>query len=160
MSGSSRQEQGEGSILRRADQICRERGARLTLQRRRVLEILCAGLQPMGAYEILERLAGSIPGARPATVYRALQFLQSQGLVHRLESLNAYVGCVHPHHPHASQFLICRDCGQVEELADPAVEQILGRAVRALGFRADSKVIEVTGCCARCAVSGDSSRVG
>ena len=50
-------------------------------------------------------------------MYRALQFLQSQGLVHRLESLNAYVGCVHPEHPHASQFLICRDCGQVEELA-------------------------------------------
>ena len=160
MSRSSRQQQGEVSILRQADQICRERGVRLTLQRRRVLEILSAWPQPMGAYEILERLAGTIPGARPATVYRALQFLQSQGLVHRLESLNAYVGCVHPEHPHASQFLICRDCGQVEELADASVEQILGRAARALGFRADSKIIEVTGCCARCAGTDDSSRVG
>lgn len=138
-------------ILQQADRLCRERGVRLTHQRRRVLGILCSRVQPMGAYEILEQLTGMIPGAKPATVYRALQFLQKQGLVHRLESLNAFVSCVQPDHPHAGQFLICRDCGQVEELEDQSVERILGRAVRALGFRADSRIIEVTGCCARCA---------
>ena len=143
-------EGGIPRILQQADRLCRERGVRLTRQRRQVLGILCSRLRSMGAYEILEQLAEMMPGAKPATVYRALRFLQQQGLVHRLESLNAFVGCVHPEHPHAGQFLICRDCGQVEELEDESVERDLGRAVRALGFRADSRVIEVTGCCARC----------
>jgi len=101
----------------------------------------------MGAYEILERLG---PGIKPPTVYRALAFLQQQGLVHRLESLNAFVGCVHPDHPHAGQFLICRECGLVEELEDDRVKRILELAVRDSGFEADSQVVEMTGRCSGC----------
>ena len=104
----------------------------------------------MGAYEILEQMAARAEGVKPPTVYRALEFLQSMGLVHRLESLNAFLGCVNPDHPHAGQFLICRDCGRVEELEDPGVERRLGEAVSATGFLADSRVIEVTGRCADC----------
>ncbi len=134
----------------RAERICLERGVRLTPQRRRVFEILCTAARPMGAYEILEQMAGTTVGAKPPTVYRALEFLRRQGLVHRLESINAFVGCVHPDRPHAGQFLICRDCGLVQEMEDEAVERLLGRAVEASGFAADSRVIEVTGRCAHC----------
>ena len=144
---------GNGDIERTlctAEAICAAKGSRLTAQRRRVLEILCAGRRPMGAYEILERLALRAKGVKPPTVYRALDFLQSMGLVHRLESLNAFLGCVNPDHPHAGQFLICRDCGRVEEMEDPGVERRLGEAVSATGFLADSRVIEVTGRCADC----------
>lgn len=136
--------------LDRAEAICAALGSRLTPQRRRVLEILCAHEKPMGAYEILEQLGSGSRGVKPPTVYRALDFLQAMGLVHRLESLNAFLSCVHPDHPHAGQFLICRECGRVDELEDPAVERRLGEAVSATGFVADSRVIEVTGRCADC----------
>lgn len=133
-----------------AERICSERGVRLTMQRRRVLEILLHAARPLGAYEILQQLSVGVTSAKPPTVYRALEFLRRQGLVHRLESINAFVGCVHPDHPHAGQFLICRDCGLVQEMENRAVEQLLGRAIRASGFEAESRVIEVTGRCARC----------
>ena len=104
----------------------------------------------MGAYEVLDALRLQLPSAKPPTVYRALDFLQQQGLVHRLESLNAFIGCSHPESPHDSQFLICRDCGEVEELEDSGVDQTLGRALKACGFHAEDRMVEVTGRCARC----------
>ena len=134
----------------RAERICHERGVRLTPQRRRVFEILCAAARPMGAYEILEQMAGTTAGAKPPTVYRALEFLQRQGLVHRLESINAFVGCVHPDHPHAGQFLICSDCGEVSELEDSAVARSLQAAGKAAGFRTTRPVVELIGTCAQC----------
>jgi Fur family zinc uptake transcriptional regulator len=104
----------------------------------------------MGAYDILDLLKVQLPSAKPPTVYRALDFLLEQGLVHRLESLNAYVGCIHPEHPHASQFLICRDCGEVRELESRNVDRTLDSELKACGFKAESQVIEVTGRCLRC----------
>ncbi|TVO72518.1 transcriptional repressor [Sedimenticola selenatireducens] len=136
--------------LRVADEICLGRGVRLTSQRRQVLEILCDHHKPMGAYDILDLLKVQLPSAKPPTVYRALDFLLEQGLVHRLESLNAYVGCIHPEHPHASQFLICRDCGEVRELESRNVDRTLDSELKACGFKAESQVIEVTGRCLRC----------
>ncbi|MCY3767736.1 MAG: transcriptional repressor, partial [Gemmatimonadetes bacterium] len=94
-------------ILERAEALCLERGARLTEQRKTVLQLLCVSDKPLSAYELLERMRGVVRNPAPPTVYRALDFLLGQGLAHRLESLNAYVGCAHPDHPHASQFLIC-----------------------------------------------------
>lgn len=141
-----------------AERICSERGVRLTTQRRRVLEILLNADRPLGAYEILQQLSVGVASAKPPTVYRALEFLRRQGLVHRLESINAFVGCLHPDHPHSGQFLICRDCGLVQEMEDRAVEQLLGRAIRASGFEPESRVIEVTGRCARC-LAGPSREV-
>jgi Fur family zinc uptake transcriptional regulator len=138
------------SVLERAEADCRARGARLTAQRRRVLEILCRSDRPLGAYEILEAMGGA-PGAAPPTVYRALDFLVEQGLVHRIETLHAFVGCNHPDHPHSSQFLICEECGRVRELEDDAVAQSLGTAAAQRGFHATRGVVEVIGTCARCA---------
>jgi len=141
-------------VLHQAESLCRVRGVRLTLQRRQVLEILCRSPRPMGAYDILDQLLQRIPGARPTTVYRALAFLQQQGLIHRIESLNAFLGCLHPEHPHAGQFLICRRCGLVQEMEDEGVERSLGRVAEASGFEPDSRVVEVIGCCASCTGKG------
>lgn len=106
-------------VLRRAEQHCAERGVRLTRQRRTVLELLCTSDTPLSAYELLDRMRTSIRNPAPSTVYRALDFLLEQGLVHKLESLHAFVGCTHPEHPHAGQFLICADCGDVAEPGEP-----------------------------------------
>ena len=137
-------------VLKRAEALCRERGLRLTDQRRTVLQLLCVSDKPLSAYELLERMRGAVKNPKPPTVYRALDFLLEQGLVHKLESLHAYVGCMHPDHPHASQFLICDDCGEVAEVEDPSVAKSLKAAGKAIGFRTKQPVVELLGTCAQC----------
>ncbi|HCZ48854.1 MAG TPA: transcriptional repressor [Gammaproteobacteria bacterium] len=138
-------------VLSQAERVCRERGARLTPQRRAVLEKLCAAERPVTAYELLDLMRDQLRNPAPPTIYRALDFLQEQGLVHRLESLNAFIGCSHPDHPHASQFLICADCGEVAEVEDNRVAKSLSAASRAAGFQAERRVVELLGTCAQCA---------
>jgi Fur family zinc uptake transcriptional regulator len=136
--------------LHRAEALCAERGVRLTPQRRRVLELVCRADRPVGAYEILDQLRDGPPAA-PPTVYRALDWLLAQGLVHKLETLHAYIGCTHPEHPHASQFLICDGCGGVTELEDQAISGSLASVAAETGFRPSRPVVEVIGTCSDCA---------
>lgn len=137
-------------VLDSAEALCRERGVRLTDQRRAVLRLLCLSDKPLSAYELLDRMRGVVKNPAPPTVYRVLDFLLEQGLVHKLESLHAYVGCTHPDHPHASQFLICNDCGEVAEVEDPSVARSLKAAGKAIGFRTKRPVVELLGTCAQC----------
>jgi Fur family zinc uptake transcriptional regulator len=144
----------EKTVLDRADALCRARGVRLTAQRRRVLAILCASARPLGAYEILDAMREGSRTLAPPTVYRALDFLLEQGLVHKLESLHAFVGCNHPEHPHSSQFLICNSCGEVTEIEDDAIARSLRSAASMSGFQPQRRVVEVIGTCAGCAQKG------
>lgn len=137
-------------LIFRAETLCRRRGVRFTDQRRKVFEIVCTSKKPIGAYEILDAMRGVLPGAAPPTVYRALDFLLDQGLVHKLESLHAFVGCVHPEHPHFSQFLICSECGNIDELEDDRIARSLCDAAISTGFRAKRRIVEVIGICGRC----------
>lgn len=140
--------------LSRAEGLCKQRGVRLTAQRRRVLElVLCAG-GPVGAYDILHQLReGTV--AAPPTVYRALDFLLEQGLIHKLETLHAFIGCPHPEHQHDSQFLICDRCGEVVELENPGIAERLGAVAAASGFVPQKPVVEVLGTCAACDAAPD-----
>ncbi|MCB1772577.1 MAG: transcriptional repressor [Gammaproteobacteria bacterium] len=142
-------------ILERAEALCRERGVRLTVQRKAVLRLLCLSDRPLSAYELLEQMRDVVRNPAPPTVYRALDFLLEQGLVHKLESLHAYVGCAHPDHAHASQFLICDDCGEVAEVEDASVARSLNAAGKAIGFRTRRPVVELLGTCAQCAAKRD-----
>lgn len=137
--------------LLRADALCAARGARLTSLRRRVLELVWSGHKPRGAYAILEDLSGSEgrPTA-PLTVYRALEFLVAQGLVHRIESLNAYIGCAAPGIDHSGQFLVCEGCGTATELDDPRIAEAIRTAARDRGFRIARPTVEVRGLCPAC----------
>jgi len=137
-------------VLEHAEIVCRARGVRLTEQRKTVLRLLCASDKPVSAYELLNRMRGAVKNPAPATVYRALDFLLEQGLAHKLESLHAYVGCTHPDHPHASQFLICDDCGEVIEVEDASLAETLRAAGQSLGFSVKRPIVEVLGTCARC----------
>jgi Fur family zinc uptake transcriptional regulator len=137
--------------LRRAEQLCRERGVRLTQQRRTVLALLCASDKPLSAYKILELMRATTKNPAPPTVYRALEFLLDQGLVHKIESLHAFIGCSHPEHPHSSQFLICSDCGEVSEMHSETIVRSLRTTEKATGFRTQHPVVELLGFCAQCA---------
>jgi Fur family zinc uptake transcriptional regulator len=136
--------------------MCERRGLRLTALRRRVLELVWSGHGPMRAYDILDRLREERRGAVPPTVYRALDFLVAAGLVHRIESLSAYVGCGAPGRDHVGQFLICRACDAVAELDDPAISRTLMDRTRALGFQLESSTIEIRGLCPTCRAGAES----
>jgi len=136
--------------LDRAATLCGRRGARLTDIRRRVLELVWNSHAPVGAYELLEKLQRDGRSAAPPTVYRALEFLMEHGLVHRLESLNAFVGCPQPGRDHVSQFLICTDCRNVAEIDDPAIGSAVSRSAAAAGFVVNRLTIEMQGLCPSC----------
>jgi Fur family zinc uptake transcriptional regulator len=136
--------------LRRAEQLCRDREVRLTEQRRTVLELVCATARPISAYKILNLLRTKTGNPAPTTVYRALEFLVDQGLVHKLASLHAFVGCTHPERPHSGQFLICVDCGEVNELEDDSIVRSLRSAEKVTGFKTTYPVVELIGTCAQC----------
>lgn len=137
--------------LARAQEICTQRGAQLTPLRQKVLRIVWRSHKPVGAYEVLDELSRSHKSARPPTVYRALDFLMAEGLIHKIESLNAYLGCTEAGAPHSGQFLICRHCGTTEEITDPALDTALDRIARRARFAAERKMVEISGLCARCA---------
>lgn len=136
--------------LARADSLCKREGLRFTAQRRRVLELVWESHRPVGAYDILEDLNRDGKRHGPPIVYRALDFLIEAGLVHRLDSLNAYIGCADPSHVHAGQFLICRECRLVVEMDDNAIEAQIRETAARMQFVAESVGIEVQGLCADC----------
>ena len=136
--------------LEAAETICRERGLRLTAIRRRVLELIWNSHRPVGAYDILDALSKDGKRAAPPTVYRALGFLIEAGLVHRLDSLNAFVGCADPHQEHTGQFLICRDCRLVAELDDDDIVNAVHEKAAAMGFTAVRQILEIEGLCPDC----------
>jgi len=136
--------------LSEAARLCRDRGVRLTALRARVLEIVWQSHKPLGAYDILAVLAAEGRSAAPPTVYRALEFLLEQGLVHRLSSLNAFVGCSRPGHTGSGQFLICKTCGNAAELNDSGVERAITRSALSQGFDAVRHTVEISGVCPEC----------
>ena len=139
------------ALLDRAGAICARRDARLTSLRRQVLGLILEARAPMGAYDLLEGLRGRRRGAAPPTGYRARGVLMAQGLIHRVERLSAFVGCVaHDDHAHAAQFLICRDCGGVTELEDHGVADALAEAAARAGFSIAGATIEAEGRCSGC----------
>ncbi|WP_439860267.1 zinc uptake transcriptional repressor Zur [Pseudomonas sp. MBLB4136] len=134
-----------------AESICMRQGLRLTALRKRVLELVWQSHKPLGAYDILAVLSEE-DGRRaaPPTVYRALDFLLEHGLVHRIASLNAFVGCNRPEHAHQGQFLICRQCHAAIELEQTAISQAIVSAAANVGFSVEGQTVEVVGLCSGC----------
>src|SRR6201995_3197515 len=134
-----------------AETVCRERAQKFTPIRRHVLGALLSSHRPLGAYEVIDELAKSMPRPAPITVYRALDFLMGNGLVHRIESRNAYLACAHDHDATTMiAFLICEKCGSVGEIPAGPVAQGLNAAARSTGFTPKLSVVEITGTCAHC----------
>ena len=145
-------------MLTAAEALCVKRGRQLTTLRRRVLELIAEQNHPVGAYELIDRLTGERGRTAPPTVYRALEFLQAEGLVHRIESLNAFVACPHPDRPHATQFFICKACGATDELHDPRVAATIAEHAARSGFTVERQVVEVTGVCTACQAPSEAAR--
>ncbi|MGH7058088.1 MAG: Fur family transcriptional regulator [Acetobacteraceae bacterium] len=138
--------------LEAASAACAREGVRLTDLRRSVLALILEADGPLTAYQLLDRLKETRRSAVPPTIYRALDFLLARRLIHKVQSLNAFIPCIEPlHAKHQAQFLICRSCGAVTELDDRAVTCALDNAAARRGFRAVSAVVEISGECESCA---------
>jgi Fur family zinc uptake transcriptional regulator len=115
-----------------------------------VLEIVWQGHEPVKAYDILDQLNQSGKRSAPPTVYRALDFLLEASLVHRIDSLNAFVGCPLASGKHSAQLLVCTGCETVAEIDDPAIRGILEQTAARHGFVVEPQTVEITGLCPRC----------
>lgn len=129
---------------------CEAHGLQFTPVRRRVLEILLSEHRAMGAYDLLEVLGAEGFGSQPPVAYRALEFLVKHGFAHKIERLNAFVGCVHPGAVHAPVFLICRCCDAVAEVQARPGSIMLDDLAADAGFRIERAVVEAEGLCPNC----------
>jgi len=143
--------------LHRAREICQQRRAQLTPLRAKILALVWSSHKPLGAYALMELLSqsrqqeeGGSNRVAPPTVYRALQFLQQQGLVHRVETLNAFIGCEHPAKDHNSCFFICTECHQTEEFPSQKFKVAIDAQASSSGFSVQRVSLEVLGLCPDC----------
>jgi len=136
--------------LTQAKSVCEKEGERFTDLRRQVFELVWAEHKPVKAYDLLSQLASKRSGVAPATVYRTLDFLQAQGLVHKLESLNAYMGCAHPGEDHEGHFLICEKCEEVREVESKPFTQSIAKIEQDQKFKIKHMTVELFGVCESC----------
>jgi len=134
--------------LEEAQAMCVEAGERMTSSRLRTYELILDASGPIKAYDVIDRFHPD-GAAKPPTVYRALSFLEQMGLIHRIESLNAFVACGTREHPHTAAFLLCDCCGSSEEIAIPSVPEIEATAAKT-GFRVGHVTLEAHGLCQAC----------
>ncbi len=147
--------------LAAAKEQCRERGVRFTTLRQQIFTLVLEANKPVGAYDLITqlqqiRLSDSesetdMPkNVAPPTVYRSLEFLLSEGFIHQLTSINAYVPCCHPRARHTAAFLICDQCQRVQECSSLPVQEMMSFAEQDIGFTVARSVIELSGRCQAC----------
>ncbi len=136
--------------LAAAERACSRSGKKLTPLRRRVLELVLNAGKPVGAYNLLKSLRADGFSDAPPTIYRTLEFLQAQGLVHRIAKSNTFVACSRPHDDHFGLIFVCRQCGGAVELEEQQVIADIGCCAGRLGFQMSRQVLEVEGTCRDC----------
>ena len=141
---------GMKNLLKSYEAYCQNNSLRASKPREEVLRIIAASNKPMTAYEILEELGHVIKSPKPPTVYRALESLTEHGFVHRIESLNAYLACHENHRHQGSQFLICDNCGSVEEIHLCSVPESLQKQAAGKNFETRYWNVELHGLCKNC----------
>tara|TARA_B100002019_G_C21053062_1_gene490223 strand:- start:225 stop:656 length:432 start_codon:yes stop_codon:yes gene_type:complete len=138
------------ALLKKASEYCEARKQRLTEPRIEVLKIIAASKKPLGAYEVLEHLGKVINNPKPPTAYRAIEFWQEHGFIHRIESLNAYIACEAGHRHRGSQFMICDDCGGVTEAHLCDLPQPFNDTALKHAFSPSRWNLEIYGQCGKC----------
>ncbi len=138
------------NALQAGNDICRRNSLRFTDTRRQVLEIIWENHKPAKAYDILYKLKTSKGVVQPPTIYRALNFLEGNGLIHRINSLNAYIGCSHPSEYQHCNFLICTDCEEIIECHNPALNKAISSTANSNHFSFQNACVEIQGICKQC----------
>ena len=147
------------ACIKHAEAACHDHNERFTENRRAVLELLLAGHRPLGAYEIVEQFDWKNRRPAPAQIYRALAFLESLGLIHRIASRNAYLACSRPGRHKGTVFLVCEQCESVAELEGTQMLSAIDNLSEGSGFEPHTHLIEVCGLCPECSDTTDFKRV-
>ncbi|UTP73422.1 transcriptional repressor [Alteromonas sp. LMIT006] len=137
-------------LIEKAKKHCENAGARFTPLREQVYTLLVKANAPIGAYDLLDQLKLENDSAKPATVYRSLDFLLDFGLIHKVESTNMFVACHHFGCAHPVQFLICDKCGNVSEIQSTSLHDALTAQATSQGFVVKQQTIEAHGVCHKC----------
>lgn len=138
-------------LLQAAEQMSKEKGHRWTEMREAVFACVLDQDKPVTAYQLIDQLSKKQnKDIKPASVYRSLDALCELGLVVKIESLNAFMACAHPEHHHEHVFLVCRQCGNADELADHSVSKRLSADAIHQGFKIEKQVLELQGSCRDC----------
>ena len=138
------------NALKEAEKICQNNGARFTDIRRQILQMVWNSHRPAKAYDILDQLKKSQSRAKPPTVYRALDFLLENGLVHRINSINAYIGCSHPLKHTDCYFLICSTCQEISECCTDILTKEITNIAKNAKFNFNKINLEIEGKCQKC----------
>lgn len=147
------------AALSRAEELCAASKARLTPTRKSVLQLLWQSHQPLGAYQLQDQLSALTgKSIAPPTIYRAIEFLLGLGLIHRIASLNAYIGCPFPGSDHSNLFMICNQCGSAAEVAHNSLNELLQKASDKANFTLQSQALELFGLCPNCSLSAAQNR--
>jgi len=156
--------------LNAAKEQCRLNGSRFTALRQQIYQLILEANKPVGAYDLISQLQSmrtldadshnqtqeqsdnkkTSKNVAPPTVYRSLEFLLSEGLIHQLTSINAYVPCCHPRAQHTAAFLICDQCQRVQECSSLPVQEMMNFAEQDMNFVVERSVIELSGRCQVC----------
>jgi len=136
--------------LQTAEQICLKKEVRLTGIRKNILKLICASHKAIGAYELLDLFREQDPKAKPVTIYRALDFLMEAGLVHKIESLNAFIACLQAETQHKSAILICELCKNAYEIDATPVYESLYSLSETVQFKPQCLTLELHGLCVNC----------
>ena len=134
------------------EQYCKTNGEKLTEPRVHTYDVIQKSDTPLSAYDILDQLGRTLDKPKPPTVYRALDFLQKHGFVHRIESINAYISCEADHRHNGAQFLICKKCKNAQEIHLCHMPDELMKRAQSNNFQTAEWVAEIHGICGSCGV--------
>ena len=136
--------------LKKAEELCEINGLKLTKLRKQVLKLIWRKPGYVKAYDLLDELKKIDPSAKPPTIYRTLDFLIENGLIHKLQSLNAFIGCPHPHEHNERYFLICDSCQKIEECCSKKINNVVASTSKNNNFIPNKVTFEIAGTCQNC----------
>ena len=133
-----------------AQRVCDEHSSRFTALRKRVLQLVWARHEPVKAYDLLAELQKEDHSAKPATIYRTLDFLLDHGLIRKIHSKNSYVGCANPDIERPCFILVCNNCNSVTEKHDEEYYQLIKNISKRHQFKLSDSSFEIDGVCSNC----------
>lgn len=126
-------------------------GLRWSETRTQVYQTLLMAHRPLTAYELLNLVSQKYErSTKPASVYRSLEALMDIGVVAKIESANSFIACQNPENSHQHIFLICEQCGKIDEIADHGMSKQLLKEASSMGFHAKRQILELHGLCGAC----------
>jgi Fur family zinc uptake transcriptional regulator len=138
------------SAIQKAEIVCAENKLQFTPLRRNIFKLIWQSHSPLKAYNILEQLQKDDPSAKPITVYRTLDFLLENRMIHKIESQNSYLGCTHPGEKHNCYFTICKKCNVVNEGCKSDLLNNVYNSLKQEEFLVDHVTLEIQGICSNC----------